>query len=224
MFKKTRIPKILFNLGKKTIHHTYRFGCSLFNTRTPLAKSTKEASFSSSSSESTSSPSPSLTIQGTIQNPKQKNPHRLSSPASMHDTLEYPFPTQFAPLQLPSSQKLPSTPPAPLKNQTFLPHRPSPLLIRKSHALPQNPRSSEASLSSFEENSLALQKKISSEPVLEAVSSHKKSVIPIDSLLSSAGETSGDERDDTSNKNTSHVIDPKLLAEQKSLTTKVQDF
>lgn len=142
----------------------------------------------------------------------------------MHDTLEYPSPTQFAPVQVPSSRKLPSTPPAPSKNQSSLPHRPSPLFIRKSHAQPRNPSSSELSSSSSEETLIASQKNPFSRPVPEAVLSHKKSAVPTDSPLSSAGETSGDERDDTSKKSTSHVIDPELLAEQEPLTAKVQDF
>ncbi len=49
------------------------------------------------------------------------------------------------------------------------------------------------------------------------------SAVPTDSLLSSAGETSGNERLSGSKKSSFHVIDPELLAEQESLTGKVQD-
>ncbi len=89
---------------------------------------------------------------------------------------------------------------------------------------PRNPSSSESSLSSSEETLLASQKNPFSKPVPEAVSSYRKSAVPTDSPLSSAGETSGNERVGGSKKSSSHVIDPELLAEQKSLTAKVQDF
>ena len=60
--------------------------------------------------------------------------------------------------------------------------------------------------------------------VSEAVSSHRKSAVPTDSPSSSEGETSGNERVGASKKSSSHVIDLELLAEQESLTAKVQDF
>ncbi len=92
------------------------------NTRTSLAGSPKESFFASSSPESSFSPSPSPTNQSTIRNQEQRNPQRLLSQPSMDDTLEYPSPTQFAPVQVPLSWKLPSTPLTPSKNQTPLPH------------------------------------------------------------------------------------------------------
>lgn len=142
----------------------------------------------------------------------------------MDNTLEYPSPTQFASVQVPSSRKLPSTPLAPSKNQTSLPHRPLPLARRKSRVRLRNSPFSESSPSSSEETSSASQKNPFSRPVPEAVSSHGKSAVPTDSPLSSAGETSGNERVGPSKKSSSHVIDPELLAEQESLTAKVQDF
>ena len=89
-----------------------------------------------SSSESSSSPLLSPTNQSTIKNQEQGNLQHLSSPPGMDDTNKDPSLTQFAPVQVLLSQKLPSTPLAPLKNQTSLPHRPPPLLIRKSHLQP----------------------------------------------------------------------------------------
>ena len=68
-----------------------------------------------------------------MRNQEQRNPQHLSSQPSMDDTLEFPSPTQFTQVQVPLSRKLSSTSLAPSKNQTSLPHRPSPLLIRKSH-------------------------------------------------------------------------------------------
>ncbi len=88
----------------------------------------------------------------------------------------------------------------------------------------QNLSSSESSLSSSEETSLASQKNPFSMPVPEAVSFHKKSADPTDSPLSSSDETSGNEWVGESKKSSSHVIDPELLAEQESLTAKVHDF
>lgn len=136
-----------------------------------------------SSSESSSSPSPSPTNQSTIRNQEQGNPQCFSSQPSMDDILEYPSPTQFAPVQVPLFRKLPFTLLAPSKTQTSLPHRPSPLPIRKSHVQPRNPPSSESSLSSSEETSLASQKIPFLRPVPEAVSSHKKSAVSTDSPL-----------------------------------------
>ena len=141
----------------------------------------------------------------------------------MDDILEYSSPTQFAPVQVTLSRKLPSTPLAFSKNQTILPHRPSFLPIRKSHVQPRNPLFSESLSSSSKETSLASQKKPFSRPVPEAVSSHRKSAVPTDSPLFSERETSGNERLSGSKKGSSHVIDPELLAEQESLTAKVQD-
>ncbi len=122
------------------------------------------------------------------------------------------------------SQKLPSTPLAPSKNQNSLPHRPSPSPIRKSHLQPQSHPSSESSSSSSEETSLASQKSVFSRPVPEAVSSHRKSAVPTDSPLSSASGTSQNEQVDGSKKISSHVIHPGILAEQESLTSKIQYF
>ncbi len=117
-----------------------------------------------------------------------------------------------------------STPLAPSKNQTSLPHWPSYLPIQKSHFQTRNPSFSESFSSSSEETSLASQKNPFSRPVPKAVLSYKKSTVPIDSPLSSEGKTCENERVGGSKKSSSHVIDSKLLAEQESLTSKVQDF
>ena len=87
-----------------------------------------------------------------------------------------------------------------------------------------NPPFSESSSSLSEETSLASQKNLFSSLVPEVISSHRNSAVHTDSPLSSAGETSGNERVGESKKSSSHVIDPGLLAEQESLTAKVQDF
>ncbi len=159
-----------------------------------------------------------------MRNQEQGNLRCLSSQPSMDDTLEYPSLTQFTPVQVPLSRKLPSTSLAPSKNQTSLPQRLSFLPIQKSYVQPQNPPSSESSSSLSEETSLASQKNPFSRPVSETVSSHGKSAIPTDSLLSSAAETSENERVGGSKKSSFYVIDPELLAEQEFLTAKVQDF
>lgn len=173
-----------------------------------------------SSSESSSSHSHSPTNKSTIKNEEQRNPQRLSNLPSTDNTLE----TQFASVQVPSSWKLPSTLLAPLKNKTFLPHRPPPLVIRKSRVRLQKSPSSESTLSLSEETSSASQKNLFSRPIPEAVSSHGKPAVPTDSPLSSAGETSKNERVGPSKKSSSHVIDPELLAEHEFLTAKGQDF
>ena len=83
---------------------------------------------------------------------------------------------------------------------------------------------SESSSSLSEETLLASPMDLFSTPVCEAISSHKKSAVPTDPLLSSTGETSGNERVGGSKKRSSHVIDSELSAENKTLIAKVQDF